>query len=456
MARAGRRATAIVLLAGLANCSDAKHAASSSTAASIAGAAGLPSQGTLTANGGDTNGAGATATATATGEPASPQLGYTLFAGAAKTFLIDMNGTVVHDWNIIGFPPKMLPGGSLIGFTGTFPGSYDAVNFLQVDWDGNPAWQFSTFQQASDGSWGARQHHDFQREGNPVGYYAPGQEFVDGGSTVVLAHQLRTVSGVRSDPLDDDVIYRLDANGKLDQVLWYGADHVSELGFDADALNDIATRGAGGTLEWLHGNSFSRVGKNHWFDEGHAEFDPDNLIYSSRNASFVIIISHETYQVVWRIGPDFAGRPEAALGQFAGQHNPHMIPEGLPGAGNILVFDNGGSSGFGGSNNSDRYSRGWSRVLEFNPVTFELIWQYGSDAGEIYSPFISNAQRLPNGNTLITVGEAKRIIEVSPDKQVVWQYESADAIYRSYRVPPEWLPSGVNESAGNYPAWGSP
>ena len=34
------------------------------------------------------------------------------------------------------------------------------------------------------------------------------------------------------------------------------------------------------------------------------------------------------------------------LGQIIGQHNPHIIPKGLPGAGNLLVFDNGGASGY--------------------------------------------------------------------------------------------------------------
>ena len=74
---------------------------------------------------------------------------------------------------------------------------------------------------------------------------------------------------------------------------------------------------------------------------------------------------------------------------------------------------------------------------------------------------MSNAQRLPNGNTLITIGNESRIVEVTPDKQVVWQYllvpESlgvrADWLYRSYRIPPEWLPEGQNEALGNYPRW---
>ena len=58
-----------------------------------------------------------------------------------------------------------------------------------------------------------------------------------------------------------------------------------------------------------------------------------------------------------------------------------MIPKGLPGEGDLLVFDNGGEGGYGtpnpgaltGVNNA---RRDYSRVLQFNPVTLEITWQY--------------------------------------------------------------------------------
>jgi hypothetical protein len=95
---------------------------------------------------------------------------------------------------------------------------------------------------------------------NPVRYYAPVQDFVVGGSTLVLAHITRTVPEIRDDQLDDDVIYELDGSGALKDTVWTGADHISEFGFDAAALSDIRTRDPGTTLEWLHGNSMSLVG----------------------------------------------------------------------------------------------------------------------------------------------------------------------------------------------------
>ncbi|MEO7034651.1 MAG: aryl-sulfate sulfotransferase [Polyangiaceae bacterium] len=395
--------------------------------------------------------------------------GYTVFStedvngNFTSSQLIDMQGNIVHTWNTGAVPARMLPGGDLIGCSGVTTISYDAVAFQQVAWNSDVSWSFVDWEDSGGGAWASRQHHDYEREGNPVGYYAPGQDFVVGGSTMVLAHSRRTVTAVRDDAIDDDVIYQLDGAGALTGTPWYAGDHVAELGFDAAALTDIRTRNPGTVLEWLHGNSMSLVGSNHWFDEGHSEFDPNNIVYSSRNANIVVIISHETGDIVWRIGPDFAGRPEEKLGQFAGQHNPHIIPEGLPGAGNMLVFDDGGASGFGDtSQDGYRYERSWSRVLEFNPVTMDIVWQYGSADGadNFYSGYLSNAQRLPNGNTLIDIGTSGQVIEVSAAKEILWKYSYVPPIagnsawvYRAYRIPPEWLPAGENAAAGNYPSW---
>jgi len=87
-------------------------------------------------------------------------------------------------------------------------------------------------------------------------------------------------------------------------------------------------------------------------------------------------------------------------------------------------------------------------VVEFNPVTLQIVWEYGTqDSDEhFFSQYISGVQRLPNGNTLITVGTSERIFEVTPDRRVVWDYvlPAGAWIYRAYRIPPEWLPEGEN------------
>jgi hypothetical protein len=90
-------------------------------------------------------------------------------------------------------------------------------------------------------------------------------------------------------------------------------------------------------------------------------------------------------------------------------------------------------------------------------MSLKTIWQYTpaeaglvhpTDSNRFYSPFISSAQRLPNGNTLITEGSGGRIIEVTADHRIVWEYISPywgkqfkmNMVYRAYRVPYEWVP----------------
>ena len=91
-------------------------------------------------------------------------------------------------------------------------------------------------------------------------------------------------------------------------------------------------------------------------------------------------------------------------------------------------------------------------------MTLQIVWQYTpKEAGlmvpfnsnHLYSPLISGAQRLPNGNTFITVGMDGRLIEVTRDCELVWEYispyfynayPSLNEVYRAYRYPYEYVP----------------
>lgn len=416
--------------------------------------------------------------------------GYTLFGYAGPTpfaLLIDMEGKVVHRWPFGGFPVKMMPGGSLLGRKrrrlgrdplkrdpdedpSQEPGPenqpwQDTIEIAQVSWEGAEEWSFFGWDDDRTGVMMSRQHHDFQRERNPVGYYAPGQDFLARGRTLVLAHKNKVVSEICKEELLDDVIYEVDWEGKLTGFQWHAAEHFEDYGFDNSARKAIHEccnfDRKKGFSDWLHLNSASYLGLNRWYDEkGDERFRPENIIISSRSANFVAIIAYDTGGVVWKVGPDFVeGSSEHGLGQIVGQHHAHMIPRGLPGEGNILLFDNGGKSGYGGPEGYPRYKREYSRVIEFDPTTFELVWQYGSEVGEehFFSHFISGAQRLPNGNTLVTDGANGRIFEVTKEKQKVWEYvapaqgEFGNKVYRAYRVPPEWVPG----NPAGYREWAS-
>jgi hypothetical protein len=213
----------------------------------------------------------------------------------------------------------------------------------------------------------------------------------------------------------------------------------------------------------MHINSLSLLGPNRWFDGGDDRFHPENMIWCARETNLTAIVAKRTGKIVWKLGPNFDETPELReLGWIIGQHHAHMIPRGLPGEGNILVFDNGGWAGYGSPNPGSPTGfrnalRDYSRVLELDPITLKVVWQYTPaeaglavpvDANRFYSPFISSAQRLLNGNTMITEGSGGRIIEVTADHEIVWEYISPywgkmmkiNLIYRAYRVPYDWVP----------------
>jgi len=406
--------------------------------------------------------------------------GYTLFPAAQHgAMLIDMNGKVVRHWkNLQGMPNKLLPGGQVLGHRGErdrIMSYQDKIDLVQVDWEGNVVWCFNKheFIEGDDGvppQWMARQHHDYQREGNPVGYYVPGMECkVENGNTLILAHVNVRKKRISPQLLIDDCIYEIDWEGNKVWE-WKASDHFDEFGFseiDKNALyrnpNTIPS-GPEGQGDWLHINSMSVLGPNKWYDQGDERFHPDNIIIDSREASFLAIISKKTGKIVWRVGPDYTETKELKrLGAIIGVHHCHMIPQGLPGAGNILLFDNGGFSGYGLPGQMSKTGnkvnrRDYSRVLEFDPTTLEIIWRFTPDKllgvtdvdvmHYFYSPLVSSAQRLPNGNTLITEGSTGRIIEVTKDYELVWEYISpycekngiCNWIYRAYRYPYDWIP----------------
>ena len=391
--------------------------------------------------------------------------GYTVLSPLATpaVVVIDMNGNVVKQWegynNSAGGPARVFPGGIVVAASGGRPPHQESLELIQRDFEGKVVWQFSKNEQIKtrEGTtiWSARQHHDWQRESHPAGYYSPeSPPTVEGGNTLILTHADRMQPKVADVLLEDDRLIEVSWNGETVWE-WLASDHIDELGFAPDARKAIkAARSfnkARGSFDWLHINSATYVGPNRWFDQGDRRFAPTNVIISSREASLLAIVGRDG-SIVWRLGPDFSQSSELrAIRQMIGQHHAHVIPKGLPGAGNLLVFDNGGSSGYGFANpiapdGTGAFARATSRVLEINPVTLELVWSYANP--RFFSTNISSAQRLPNGNTLVTAGAGGRVFEVTREGTIVWEYmyplfsgaNASNAVYRAYRVPYGWIP----------------
>lgn len=411
--------------------------------------------------------------------------GFTVFqANEVGATVIDMNGTVINQWRGMTAefsPKKILPGGYIMGNTRTRNPKYgfqDAIDLVQIDWEGNIVWKFDRYERVKDPRqkpmWMVRQHHDYQREGNPVGYYVPGMDpKTHEGNTIILCHKNLGNTKISDKILLDDVVIEVTWDGKIIWE-WICSDHFDEMGFNEEAKNTLARNpsviGNRGIGDWMHMNSLSTLGSNRWFDSGDVRFHQDNIVWCGRQTNIMAITDKKTGKIVWQVGPDYtATEALRKLGQFIGQHHVHMIPRGLPGEGNILAFDNGGQAGYGSPNPGapigiNNAIRGHSRVIEFNPINLDIVWQYtareagfGMDLYKFYSHYISAAQRLPNGNTMITEGAGGRLFEVTSKNEVVWEYispyfgkkKNRNMVYRAYRLPYSWIPQA--EKSEEYP-----
>lgn len=382
-----------------------------------------------------------------------------------SSYLVDMNGNIVKEWKgLMGHSAKILPGGYIQGQYGKRKAAY--LNIL--DFDGNVVRKFEQFPM----------NHDAQFEGNPAGYFAPGMEpkingkiLINSQHGVIVKHKMPV-----DYPVQGNNIYEIDANNR---VIWQWeiSEHFDELGLTPEAIKSLksyykydpfyalAPKGTAG-VDWAHINSVAYVGPNKWYSQDpvkYAAFNPDNIIWASRNMSMLGIIDRETGKLAWKLGPNFGSNPALAkMGNIIGAHGTHIIPKGLPGEGNILLLDNGGYSGFGApaEGNPDGVSnmrRHYSRVLEINPTTFEVVWEYTAEKAKIatsnnpnvfFTPLQGNVQRLPNGNTLITEAAFGRVFEVTPKRETVWEYidpnwrdpSNFNVVFKAFRAPYEWVP----------------
>jgi hypothetical protein len=172
----------------------------------------------------------------------------------------------------------------------------------------------------------------------------------------------------------------------------------------------------------------------------------DQIVLSSRYFNEIWIIDHSTTtdeaaghtggnsgkggDILYRWGNPMAYRAGDKDDQkFFAQHGSVWIEEGYTGEGNLLVFNNG--------DRNRRYSTVDEIVtpLDINGnYTYVPGEAYGPDSPiwiyqaqkptDLYSGLLSNAQRLPNGNTLICSAQQGLFLEVTSEKDVVWEYQN--------------------------------
>ncbi len=190
----------------------------------------------------------------------------------------------------------------------------------------------------------------------------------------------------------------------------------------------------GGTRDWTHINAVAY------------NVELDQIVLSAHAFSEIWIIDHSTTtaeaashrggrhgkggDLLYRWGNPRAHRAGSLDDQrLFSQHSAHWIDAGLSGAGHILLFNNGNRRPGGPYSTADEIALPVAREGHYDlrpgkpAEPASAVWSYAAPKPiDLYSMIISGAQRLPNGNTLICSGASGTLLEVTPDKNVVWKF----------------------------------
>ena len=398
--------------------------------------------------------------------------GYVLLTGVSNNdvHLIDHHGRIAHSWqfeNRVSHAKLLDDGNLLIGFAGAPKGASGYNSVVEIDPDGNIVWKYTH-------SVPDKLHHDFLKMPN--------------GNVLILAQGVKTeeeaiAAGANPDRLHIDIDAGMEYDYLIEvrptgseggEIVWkwstwdylvqdfdpnkpnYGviADHPELID-----INYYTGRWSPefGALDWQHTNAIDYnteldqivLSPRHfgelWMID-HSAATEDAVARSSGNIGNgntpprTYVLHSETGNNATRGGallyrwgnPRAYGHGTPADQRLFWQHHTQWIDPGLPGEGNILVFNNGYERLGGG------YAPYYSSIEEIVPSVDgygyqrepgsayppdEPGWSYTADPPtNFYSRLLSGAQRLPNGNTLICEGMSGNVFQVTPDGKTVWQY----------------------------------
>jgi len=378
--------------------------------------------------------------------------GYTLFTPeyGTNTYLIDNNGDIIHRWlgrNINGMAVYLLKNGNVIRSDITSPNPYfpldlgGATGHVEImNPEGNTIWEFTYSNNEH------RLHHDI--------------EVLPNGNILMIAWEIMTAEDAIAVGRNPSTI----ENGKLffDHIIevkpidtsnaeivweWHVWDHLIQ-DYDPEKPQYGTIQNHPELININYDNGFKDFTHINSVDYNE---ELDQILLSVRNFNEIWVIDHSTTteEAAGHSGGRYGkggnllyrwGNPKAYNAgteedrQLFSQHDATWIPNGYPGEGNILLFNNIHIL-VDEDNPNLRY---YSSVDEIKPPidnkgnynkigkTFgpaKPIWSYtANNIYDFYSGHLSSAQRLPNGNTLICQGFQGKFFEVTAEKHIVWQY----------------------------------
>lgn len=341
--------------------------------------------------------------------------GYTIISPLfdTSTYLINMEGKIVHKWETKYFPgfyAELLPNGNILrgGVLPNPPVKYRGVGGIvqEIDWAGKVVWEYKMNSDTEI------QHHCFKRMANGntliLGWeYKTWEEAMAKGRKKDTLPKEETIYGKVHRGIWPDFVVEVDKSGKRVWE-WHLWDHVG-VGPDKLDINYILPSSMGyvSTSDWSHFNTVD-------YNEKTGE-----MLVNSRNFGEFYLIDKKTGKIKFRWGNDSTygkGKgPEFGFVNAQKLYGPHHAHWNEDGSGNILIFNNGWlqPEGLG------------TQALEMDPRTGKMTWDYYSkDPSSFHSAYQGSLQRLPNGNTLITSSTHGRIFEITPGPkpEIVWEY----------------------------------
>ncbi|MEZ6085555.1 MAG: arylsulfotransferase family protein [Phycisphaerae bacterium] len=167
---------------------------------------------------------------------------------------------------------------------------------------------------------------------------------------------------------------------------------------DGFKLQEVAPKkwGRSQIIDLFHANSIETMRRRD-LAEKNPIFGLDNILVCIRHQDTIAIIDRKSEKAIWTWGQN----------EISGPHDATVLDNG-----HILLFDNG-------------LGRDWSRVIELDPVTKKIVWEYkAKNPTDFYTKSRGSSQRLPNGNTLIAESERGHAFEVTSNGEIVWDYYS--------------------------------
>jgi len=323
--------------------------------------------------------------------------GYNLYSIRALSTaeLIDMEGNIINSWSFstseFWSNVELLPNGDLL-VVGARPPTeqetkdeYEGGNpknryLLRFDWKGNLLWKKTL-----------PAHHDV--------------ELSPDGNILVLSLNRKIIPEIHSETIvQDQMLVMLDQGGNLiESKSLYDAVKNSN---DIFPLQKVEVNRKRNLIDLFHANSIEKMQYEH-LAKIHPIYNLDNIIVCACTQDRITIINWPDNKVIWTWGQNIVSGP----------HDASLLENG-----HILLFDNG-------------IGRKASRIIELNPITKKIVWQYQADPPtDFYTRARGSAQRLMNGNTLVAESDKGRAFELTPDGKIVWDFLCPHEIEKGRRA----------------------